>query len=88
MATSCVSLATYLSTLKFCLLVWLHHAAGGLLPWPTFLAFHVHSSGMQTLLFVLCTVPFWTSNVIRMISWVPLLGRNGLGEPEAAWASG
>jgi putative spermidine/putrescine transport system permease protein len=23
-------------------------------------------------------VPFWTSNVIRMISWVPLLGRNGL----------
>ena len=33
---------------------------------------------MQTLLFVLCTIPFWTSNVIRMISWVPLLGRNGL----------
>jgi putative spermidine/putrescine transport system permease protein len=32
---------------------------------------------MQTVLFVLCTVPFWTSNVIRMISWVPLLGRNG-----------
>jgi putative spermidine/putrescine transport system permease protein len=23
-------------------------------------------------------VPFWTSNVIRMISWIPLLGRNGL----------
>jgi putative spermidine/putrescine transport system permease protein len=33
---------------------------------------------MQTLLFVLCTIPFWTSNVIRMISWVPLLGRHGL----------
>ena len=33
---------------------------------------------MQTALFVLCTVPFWTSNVIRMISWIPLLGRNGL----------
>jgi putative spermidine/putrescine transport system permease protein len=43
-----------------------------------FLAFHVRSSRMQTLLFVLCTIPFWTSNVIRMISWVPLLGRNGL----------
>jgi putative spermidine/putrescine transport system permease protein len=43
-----------------------------------FLAFHVRSAGMQTALFVLCTVPFWTSNVIRMISWVPLLGRNGL----------
>jgi putative spermidine/putrescine transport system permease protein len=35
-------------------------------------------AGMQTVLFVLCTIPFWTSNVIRMISWVPLLGRNGL----------
>jgi putative spermidine/putrescine transport system permease protein len=43
-----------------------------------FLAFHVRTVGMQTLLFILCTVPFWTSNVIRMISWVPLLGRNGL----------
>jgi putative spermidine/putrescine transport system permease protein len=43
-----------------------------------FLAFHVRTSSMQTLLFVLCTIPFWTSNVIRMISWVPLLGRNGL----------
>jgi putative spermidine/putrescine transport system permease protein len=42
-----------------------------------FLAFHVRSVGAQTFLFVLCTVPFWTSNVIRMISWVPLLGRNG-----------
>jgi putative spermidine/putrescine transport system permease protein len=27
---------------------------------------------------LVCTIPFWTSNVIRMISWVPLLGRNGL----------
>ena len=33
---------------------------------------------MQTVLFVVCTIPFWTSNVIRMISWMPLLGRNGL----------
>ena len=33
---------------------------------------------MQIVLFLLCTIPFWTSNVIRMISWIPLLGRNGL----------
>jgi putative spermidine/putrescine transport system permease protein len=43
-----------------------------------FLAFHVRSPSVQTALFVLCTVPFWTSNVIRMISWIPILGRNGL----------
>ena len=32
----------------------------------------------QMALFLLCTVPFWTSNIIRMISWIPFLRRNGL----------
>lgn len=73
----CVSLSTYISTLKFCLLVWGITLLIGFAV-AYFLAFHVRSPGMQTALFVLCTVPFWTSNVIRMISWVPLLGRNGL----------
>jgi putative spermidine/putrescine transport system permease protein len=73
----CVSLSTYLSTLKFSLLVWAITLVLGFAV-AYFLAFHVRSSAMQTALFVLCTVPFWTSNVIRMISWVPLLGRNGL----------
>ena len=73
----CVTLATYISTLKFCLLVWGITLVTGFAV-AYFLAFHVRSPGMQTALFVLCTVPFWTSNVIRMISWVPLLGRNGL----------
>jgi putative spermidine/putrescine transport system permease protein len=73
----CVTLSTYLSTLKFCLLVWSVTLVLGFAV-AYFLAFHVRSPGMQTALFVLCTVPFWTSNVIRMISWVPLLGRNGL----------
>ena len=73
----CVTLRTYLSTLKFCLLVWGITLVLGFVV-AYFLAFHVRSAGMQTLLFVLCTIPFWTSNVIRMISWVPLLGRNGL----------
>ena len=73
----CVTFKTYLSTLKFCLLVWAITLVLGFAV-SYVLAFHVRSTGMQTLLFVLCTVPFWTSNVIRMISWVPLLGRNGL----------
>jgi putative spermidine/putrescine transport system permease protein len=73
----CVSLSTYLSTLKFTLITWgVTLVLGFAIAY--FLAFHVRSPGMQTLLFVLCTIPFWTSNVIRMISWVPLLGRNGL----------
>ena len=73
----CVTLSTYLSTLKFCALVWGITLVLGFAV-AYFLAFHVPSAGLQTGLFVLCTVPFWTSNVIRMISWVPLLGRNGL----------
>jgi putative spermidine/putrescine transport system permease protein len=73
----CVTLKTYLSTFKFCLLVWAITLAIGFMV-AYFLAFHVRSVGAQTLLFIVCTVPFWTSNVIRMISWVPLLGRNGV----------
>ena len=73
----CVTLRTYLSTLKFCVLVWALTLVIGFAV-AYFLAFHVRTVGMQTLLFILCTVPFWTSNVIRMISWVPLLGRNSL----------
>ncbi len=73
----CVTLKTYLSTLKFSVMVWLLTLLVGFTV-SYFLAFHVRSSGVQVVLFVLCTIPFWTSNVIRMIAWVPLLGRNGL----------
>ena len=73
----CVTLKTYLSTFKFCLIVWLITLLIGFTV-AYFVAFHVRTGTMQTLLFVLCTIPFWTSNVIRMIAWVPLLGRNGL----------
>lgn len=76
-AEMCTTFKTYLSTFKFSLLVWLITLVVGFTV-SYFLAFHVRSSTVQTLLFVLCTIPFWTSNVIRMISWVPLLGRNGL----------
>jgi putative spermidine/putrescine transport system permease protein len=77
LAEPCTTLRTYWSTLRFSLLTWFFSLLLGFTI-AYFLAFHVRSAGMQTLLFVLCTIPFWTSNVIRMISWVPLLGRNGL----------
>jgi putative spermidine/putrescine transport system permease protein len=73
----CVTFKTYLSTLKFCLTVWLVTLVVGFFV-AYFLAFHVRSATMQIALFLVCTIPFWTSNVIRMISWIPLLGRNGL----------
>jgi putative spermidine/putrescine transport system permease protein len=73
----CLTFKTYLSTAKFCLLVWALTLVIGFTV-AYFLAFHVRTLPMQIVLFLVCTIPFWTSNVIRMISWVPLLGRNGL----------
>lgn len=74
---SWVTWKTYLNTLKYAALVWAITLFIGF--WVAyFLAFHVRSAGMQTVLFLLCTVPFLTSNIIRMISWIPVLGRHGL----------
>ena len=68
---------TYLNTLKYTALVWVLTVGIGV-PVALFLAFCVRSPGLQAALFLVCTVPFLTSNVIRMISWVPFLGREGL----------
>ncbi|KQW61928.1 ABC transporter permease [Ensifer sp. Root1252] len=74
---SWVTWKTYLNTLKFTALVWCLTLLIGF--WAAyFLAFHVRTTTMQMVLFLICTVPFLTSNIIRMISWIPVLGRNGL----------
>lgn len=68
---------TYVNTFRFLGMVWLATLLIGY-PVAYFLAFHVPKLEWQILLFLVCTIPFWTSNIIRMISWVPLLGREGL----------
>lgn len=69
--------ALYLSTLKFTLIVLVITLVLGF--WLSyFLVFHVRSLVVAIGLFLLCTIPFWTSNIIRMISWRPILGREGL----------
>jgi putative spermidine/putrescine transport system permease protein len=73
----CTILKTYVKTLKLCLLTWSLTLLIGFTV-AYFLAFHVRSKTWQIVLTLLCTIPFWTSNVIRMIAWIPLLGRNGL----------
>lgn len=75
--TSDVTLKTYLNTFKFVGLVWVFTLLIGY-PVAYFLAFYVESLQWQIILFLICTIPFWTSNIIRMISWVPLLGKEGL----------
>jgi putative spermidine/putrescine transport system permease protein len=73
----CTTLKTYVTTIRISLTVWAVTLVLGFAI-AYFLAFHVRTVTMQIALFLLCTIPFWTSNVIRMISWIPLLGRNGL----------
>ena len=75
--SSWVTYSVFLKTFKYALVTW---ALTLLLGFTVayFLAFHVRKLPWQIALFLLCTVPFWTSNIIRMISWIPFLGRNGI----------
>lgn len=75
--TSDVSLKTYLNTFKYVVLVWFFSLAIAF-PVSYFLAFHIRNQRLQIVLFLVCTIPFWTSNIIRMISWIPVLGKEGL----------
>lgn len=69
--------ALYLSTIKFTIIVLIITLILGF--WLSyFLVFHVRNLIVAIGLFLVCTVPFWTSNIIRMISWRPILGREGL----------
>jgi putative spermidine/putrescine transport system permease protein len=74
---SAVTWRTYLNTIRYAVIVWAITLGIGFFV-AYFLAFHVRSRLWQTVLFLVCTIPFLTSNIIRMISWVPFLGRNGL----------
>jgi putative spermidine/putrescine transport system permease protein len=71
------TLNLYVQTLTYAITVWAITLVIGFTV-AYFLVFHVRTLIWQMALFLLCTVPFWTSNIIRMISWIPVLGRNGI----------
>ena len=75
--TASLTLNLYMETIKFTVLTWFFSLLIGFFV-AYFLAFHVKNQLLAIGLFLLCTVPFWTSNIIRMISWIPLLGKEGL----------
>ena len=60
----CTTFSTYLSTLKFCLIVWAVTLVLGFTI-AYFLAFHIRTLTMQLVLALVCIIPFWTSDVIR-----------------------
>ena len=75
--SSPVTYSVFLKTFTYAALVWTFTLVIGFTV-AYFLAFHVRTLTWQIALFLLCTIPFWTSNIIRMISWIPFLGRNGI----------
>lgn len=72
-----VTYTVFINTFKYAILTWTFTFLIGFTV-AFFLAFHVRSLTWQVVCFLLCTIPFWTSNIIRMISWIPFLGRNGI----------
>ena len=75
--TSDVTYRVFLNTLKYAAITWVFTLLIGFTV-AYYLAFHIRSLTWQIALFLLCTIPFLTSNIIRMISWIPFLGRNGI----------
>lgn len=69
--------ATYFETLKLVLITLvLTFVFGFILAY--YLVFDIVQFRWKIFLFLLTIVPFWTSGVIRMISWIPFLGKEGL----------
>ena len=75
--TSATTWNTFGVTLAYALTTWAITLGLGF--WIAyFLAFEVQHPTWRMTLFLVCSVPFLTSNIIRTISWIPSLGRNGI----------
>ena len=74
---SAVTWSVFLNTFKYAVITWSITLVLGFTI-AYYLVFHIRSDNTRLVLSLICTIPFWTSNIIRMISWIPFLGRNGL----------
>lgn len=71
---------TYFGALVRTLRLWLTVLALTLVigyPTALFIGQFVRSKNTQTILLVACVIPFWTSFLIRVLAWRPMLGREG-----------
>jgi putative spermidine/putrescine transport system permease protein len=71
---------TYISSLWTTLRIWLVVLfTTFILGYPTalFVGLFVKNKTLQTVLLVLCVIPFWTSFLIRVLAWRPMLGKEG-----------
>ncbi|WP_158814620.1 ABC transporter permease [Methylocapsa sp. S129] len=71
---------TYLGALGTTVRIWLTVLATTLLvgyPSALFVGLFVKNKTIQTVLLTLCVIPFWTSFLIRVLAWRPMLGKEG-----------
>ncbi|NTI31066.1 ABC transporter permease [Agrobacterium rhizogenes] len=71
---------TYLGALWTTVRIWLLVLLSTLIvgyPAALFVGLLVKNKTLQTVLLVLCVIPFWTSFLIRVLAWRPMLGTEG-----------
>ena len=71
---------TYISSLWTTVRIWLIVLATTfVIGYPTalFVGLFVRSKTLSTVLLVICVIPFWTSFLIRVLAWRPMLGKEG-----------
>lgn len=71
---------TYIGALWTTIRIWLTVLIATIaVGYPTalFVGLFVRNRTLQTVLLVLCVIPFWTSFLIRVVAWRPMLGKEG-----------
>ena len=71
---------TYLGALMRTLRIWLTVLFITLLigyPTALFIGQFIRNKTLQTAILVACVIPFWTSFLIRVLAWRPMLGKEG-----------
>ena len=75
--TSFNTLEAYLATFKIAAITWISTLVFGFVL-SYYFVFDIIAFRWKIFLFLLSVVPFWTSGVVRMISWIPFLSKEGL----------
>ena len=71
---------TYFAALLTTIRIWLIVLAATLLigyPVALFIGLFIKNKTLQICVLVLCVIPFWTSFLIRVLAWRPMLGQQG-----------
>lgn len=74
------SSSTYTGALWTTIRIWLIVLATTFLvgyPTALFVGLLIKNRTISTILLVICIIPFWTSFLIRVLAWRPMLGREG-----------